>query len=80
MEKRTVTLEDGSTKDGFIIYALGNFMADQSDVDTRSSIILKLTITKHEDDRISIDDASYTPIYMYKNNSASTHKFKNIRY
>lgn len=76
MEKRTVTLEDGSTKDGFIIYALGNFMADQSDVDTRSSIILKLTITKHEDNHISIDDASYTPIYMYKNTSASTHKFK----
>ena len=76
MEKRTVTLEDGSTKDGFIIYALGNFTGDQSDVDTRSSVILKLTITKHEDDHISIDNVSYTPIYMYKNSSVSTHKFK----
>ena len=76
MEKRTVTLEDGTTKDGFIIYALGNFIGDQRDVDTRSSIILELSLTKHEDSHISIDDVSYTPIYMYKNNSASSHKFK----
>ena len=76
MEKRTVTLEDGTTKDGFIIYALGNFIGDQRDVDTRSSIILELSLTKHEDAHISIDDVSYTPIYMYKNNSASSHKFK----
>ena len=76
MEKRTITLEDGSTKDGFIIYSLGNFMGDQSNVNTRSSIILKLSITKHGDGHISIDDVSYTPIYMYKNSSASTHKFK----
>ena len=27
MEKRTITLEDGSTKDGFVIYSLGNFMS-----------------------------------------------------
>ena len=29
MEKRTVTLEDGTTKDGFVIYSLGNFIADK---------------------------------------------------
>ena len=76
MEKRTITLEDGSTKDGFVIYALGNFIGDQTDADTRSSIILNLKITKHEDEHISIDEVSYTPIYMYKNPSVSTHKFK----
>ena len=26
MEKREVKLEDGTTKDGFIIYSLGNFL------------------------------------------------------
>ena len=30
MEKRSVTLEDGTVKDCFVIYALGNFTADQN--------------------------------------------------
>ena len=66
MEKRTVTLEDGSTKDGFVIYSLGNFIADQNAEYTRNSIILNLDITKHVDGSISIDNYEYVPIYMYK--------------
>lgn len=69
MEKRTVTLPDGSTKDGFVIYALGNFICDQNAENTRNSIILNLTITKHSDGKISIDEYNYVPIYMYKNSS-----------
>lgn len=76
MEKQSVVLEDGSTKECFVIYSLGNFISDQTDVDTKTSIILNLTITKSNDSKISIDDVSYTPIYMYKNINASKHKFK----
>ncbi len=76
MEKRTVTLEDGTTQDGFIIYSLGNFISDQNAKNTRTSIILDLKITKHADNSISIDEVNYTPIYMYKNNSASSKKMK----
>lgn len=76
MEKRTVTLENGSTKDGFVIYALGNFICDQNAENTRNSIILNLTITKHIDGKISIDKAVYIPIYMYKNSSLSIKKMK----
>lgn len=76
MEKRTVTLEDGSTQDGFVIYALGNFIADQNAANTRNSIILNLDITKHTDGKITIDKANYTPIYMYKNSSLKTHRMK----
>ena len=76
MEKRTVTLDDGSTKDGFIIYALGNFICDQNAENTRNSIILNLTITKLTDGKISIDKAEYTPIYMYKNPSLSIKRMK----
>lgn len=76
MEKRTITLEDGSTKDGFIIYALGNFICDQNAENTRNSIILNLTITKHADEKISIDKVEYTPIYMYKNPSLSIKRMK----
>lgn len=76
MEKRTITLEDGSTKDGFVIFALGNFICDQNAENTRNSIILNLTITKHIDGKISIDKADYIPIYMYKNSSLSIKKMK----
>lgn len=76
MEKRTVTLEDGSTRDGFVVYALGNFICDQNAVNTRDSIILNLKITKHTDGSITIDNYDYVPIYMYKDTSASKHKMK----
>jgi len=76
MEKRTVTLEDGTTKDGFVIYALGNFICDQNAKNTRNSIILDLQITKHTDGKITIDHAEYTPIYMYKGATTNLRKMK----
>ncbi len=76
MEKRTITLEDGTVKDGFVIYALGNFICDQNAENTRNSIILNLKITKHTDGKISIDKANYIPIYMYKNNSSNLRRMK----
>ncbi len=76
MEKRTITLEDGTEKEVFVVYALGNFTADQRAEITRDSAILNLTITKNSNGKISIDKANYVPIYMYKNASVKTHKFK----
>jgi len=76
MEKRTVTLEDGSTKDGFVIYSLGNFMSGQTKERTRNSIILNIELTKNgETDKISIGNISYVPIYMYKNTSKTIQKY-----
>ncbi len=76
IEKKTVTLEDGSSKDGFIIYSLGNFISDQDLKDTRTSIILTLTITKHTSGNISIDKVDYVPIFMYENTAAKDKKMK----
>lgn len=76
MEKRTITLTDGSTKDGFVVYALGNFIADQNAENTRNSVILNLTITKNESGKISIDRVNYIPIYMDKDTSKNRQKFK----
>ena len=76
MEKKTITLEDGTMKDVFVVYALGNFTADQRDEITRDSAILNLNITKQLDGSISINKVEYVPIYMYKNQNAKTHKFK----
>ena len=77
MEKQTITLEDGSTKECFVIYSLGNFMADQNKAYTRDSVILNLKITKNaESGKITFDSATYTPTYIYKDTTKSSKKFK----
>ena len=77
-EKREITLEDGSTKDGFVVYSLGNFLADQNKKYTRDSAILNLNIPKNTDGKIKINSVKYTPTYIYKDTSKSTKKFKII--
>ena len=76
MEKRTVTLEDGSIKECFVIYAFGNFICDQNAENTRNSIILNMDITKNPDGKISINNIDYVPIYMYKNTNLKLRKMK----
>lgn len=77
MEKRTIKLDDGTKKDGFVIYSLGNFLANQNYKYTSDSAILNLQITKKaETGKISIDKATYTPTYIYKDTSKSKQKFK----
>ena len=79
MEKRTVTLADGSTKDCFVIFSLGNFMSGQTKTNTRDSVILNIDITKDgETGKTTIGSVSYIPIYMYKSSSKSTQKYRVI--
>lgn len=72
MEKRSVKLDDGTEKDGFVVYSLGNFISGQNKENTKSTIILNLQITKHTDSKITIDSAKYTPLYFYKKASSGT--------
>lgn len=77
MEKRTVTLEDGTTKNCFVIYSLGNFISGQTKKNTRTSIILNINFTKDgETGKTTIGDVSYVPIYIYKSSSGSTKRYK----
>ena len=69
MEKRTVTLEDGTQKDGFVIYSLGNFVSGQIYANTKSTVILDIQITKNPEGKISIDTVNYTPVYLYDKGS-----------
>lgn len=77
MEKREITLEDGTTKDGFIIYSLGNFISGQNKLPRQSSAILDLEITKNgETGKISIDEVTYTPIFMYRGPAGKLQRYK----
>lgn len=76
MEKKTITLEDGSIKDCFVIYSLGNFMSGQTKTNTRNSVILNINFTKSgETGKTTIDSVSYVPIYMYKSSSGTTQRY-----
>ena len=55
MEKRTITLEDGTTKDGFVIYSLGNFISAQDGVNKRVGMIAAFTINKTTTDGVTTD-------------------------
>ena len=66
MEKRTITLDDGTQKDAFVVYALGNFISGQVKEHTKSTAILDMNITKKgENGKISIDSVDYIPVYCY---------------
>ena len=79
MERKSVKLDDGSSKNGFVIYSLGNFLADQGYKYTRNSAIVNLKITKKaETGEITVDSATYAPTYIYRNDSTSKNKFKII--
>ena len=76
MEKRTLTLADGSKKNVFLIYSLGNFMSGQVAENTMNSIILQLKITKHPNNAVTIDSYSYIPIFMLDAGSAEQDRYK----
>jgi len=80
MEKRTITLEDGTTKDGFVIYSLGNFVSGQVYANTKSTVILDIQITKDSDGKISIDSINYTPVFLYDKGSSASSRTKYTLY
>lgn len=76
MEKRTIRLADGTTKDGFVIYSLGNFISAQKQENTRNTILLDLQITKNPEGKISIDKVEYTPLYVYDKGAGKPQRYK----
>ena len=78
-EKREIQLEDGSVKDGFVVYAMGNLVANQNQVNTKNNIMLHMKVTLDSDNKLIIDDISYTPVYIYKNDNVAIKKFKLLK-
>ncbi len=70
MQMKTVAMEDGSTKTGFVIYSMGNFFSAQTFDNTRNTLILNVQVRKNgATNEITIDNATYTPIYVFDNNT-----------
>lgn len=77
MEMKTVTLEDGTTRQGFVIYSMGNFFSAQTQEYTRDTLILNVEVRKNgKTGEITIDKATYTPVYVYDNGQNAKDRYE----
>lgn len=77
MEKRKVTLEDGTEKEVFVVYALGNFISGQTIEHTKSTAILDMQIIKSgRTGEIFIDSVDYIPVYCYDRGGSSKNRYE----
>ena len=71
----TVTGEEGTQREGFVIYSLGNFISNQNfddrskDLATKTTVILDLELTKDPEGNTTLTDVRYTPYYMVHRNN-----------
>ena len=66
MEKRTVTLEDGTTKNGFIIYSLGNFCYGGNKNPENRTIIYQMNLTiDTKTYELTKEESNIIPCYVY---------------
>ena len=77
MEMKTVTLDDGTNREGFVIYSMGNFFSAQTDNYTRDTLILNVEVRKDgKTGKITIDKATYTPVYVYDNGQNAKDRYE----
>ena len=63
-ETVTAQGEDGQERTGFVCYSLGNFLSNQQELETKTTAVLDLELTKRPDGETDVTDVSYTPYYM----------------
>lgn len=77
MEKKNITLDDGTEKEVFVVYALGNFISGQTIEHTKSTAILDMKIRKSgENGKISIDSVDYIPVYCYDSGGTQSDRYQ----
>lgn len=73
MELREIDNGDGTTRTGYIVYSLGNFLSNQQDIYTNLTAIVNIDITKNiTQDEITITNINYVPMYMLHPNASNT--------
>ncbi len=75
MEIKTVVDKDGTERECFVIYSLGNFISSQTTPPRNAGIILNLDLSMTEGERFKIDEISFTPIWTQFNNAQDINDF-----
>ena len=60
-----VELSDGTTKECFVAYGLGDFYTDPEQEEGQQSLILNLEFSRGDSGQVTITEASYVPLYQY---------------
>ena len=60
-----VELSDGTTKECFVAYGLGDFYTDPKQEEGQQSLILNLEFSRGDSGQVTITEASYVPLYQY---------------
>ena len=77
MEMKEVTLEKRTKREGFVIYSMGNFFSAQTQEYTRDTLIVNVEVRKNgQTGEITIDKATYTPVYVYDNGSNAKDRYE----
>lgn len=72
---KSVTLEDGTTKEAFVIYSLGNFVSHQLDYYTKLGAVASVTVTKKGEEK-KIESHKITPIHTLIKTVGGKKQFK----
>ncbi len=75
MEMRTLTKDDGSSRTGFVIYSLGNFISSQTTPPRNAGLILNLSFEKKGDEKAEITEVSYIPVWTQFRNAQGQNRF-----
>jgi poly-gamma-glutamate capsule biosynthesis protein CapA/YwtB (metallophosphatase superfamily) len=72
LQKMVWVKNDSAVKDGLVVYSLGNFISNQRKPKTDGGSIVRIELTRNEDNSVKISDAGYyltwvyTPIVKYR--------------
>ena len=62
---------DGAEKTGFVCYSLGNLISNQLELDTMTTVILDLELTRDpKTEKTTLTNVSYTPYFMVHRDTA----------
>ena len=79
MESRTVEREDGTEKEVFVAYSLGNFLASDTEPYTQSSVVLNLSFTKDLDTgETTLSGVDYVPVYLADYGEELNNRFQTL--
>ncbi|HCT64128.1 MAG TPA: hypothetical protein DIC60_02450 [Lachnospiraceae bacterium] len=74
MEYRTITDEDGTKREGFVIYSLGNCISSQTTPPRNAGVILNIEIQQINDQKPEIKQVSVIPIWtQFRNINEQDH-------
>ena len=78
MEMVEITSQDGTVRNGFVMYSMGNFISSQTTPPRNASIILNIELEKKNNDT-NITGVSFIPIWTQFRNSSNTGNYFVVR-